>query len=204
MRIFLARHGETEWNAQHRLQGRTDIPLSGHGRAQAAALAEHLRDIPLNAIYTSTLQRTIATAAPLAAELGMVPERRAEMDELSYGTLEGRIAGDPDPEVRRLWAARRADPLSFRAPGGETYDELRARVEPFAQYLRQRHGSGTALVIGHRGSNRVLLALLLNRDLQSALTFKHRQDRVYEIRPGVEPECIEHRYAPEAQSRSES
>jgi len=204
MRVFLARHGETEWNVLHRLQGRSDIGLTARGRAQAEALAEHLRGVALDAIYTSSLVRTIATAAPTAREHGITPEPRAELDELSHGILEGRTADDPDPAIRQLWAARRADPLRFRAPGGETYAELQARLEPWVRLLHARHSGGTVLVVGHRATNRVLRALLLGHDLESALAFKHKHDRLYEIRPGAEPECTEHRYAPEAQPRSET
>lgn len=204
MRIWLARHGETEWNAVHRLQGRSDIGLTATGQAQAAALDEWLRQVPLDAVYTSTLGRTIATAAPTAARHGLTPEARLELDELSHGVLEGRTAGDPDPAVRHLWQERRADPLRFRAPGGETYAELQERLSPFVQLLRQRHAGGSALVVGHRATNRVLRALLLGQDLATAMEFKHKQDRLYEIRPGAEPACVEHRYTPAAQSRSES
>jgi probable phosphoglycerate mutase len=204
MRLFLARHGETEWNVVHRLQGRSDIGLTPRGRAQAAALAERLRAVPLDAIYTSTLRRTIATAAPLAAALHLLPEARPELDELSHGVLEGRTPSDPDPAVQRLFAARRADPLAFRAPGGESYAELQKRLEPFVRLVRERHAGGTVLVVGHRATNRVLRALLLGRPLEAAFEFKHKHDRLFEIRPGAEPECTEHRYAPEAQPRSES
>jgi len=202
MRIFLARHGETEWNAAHRLQGRSDIRLTANGAEHAEALALLLHREPLQAIYTSTLRRTRDTARPLAQRLGLEPEPRAALDELSYGSLEGHTAADPDPAIRKLWAARKADPLGFRAPNGETYDELRLRLLPFVAELQARHADGTALVVGHRATNRVLRALLLGLTLQDGLAFKAKHDCVMEIRPGMEPVCIEHRYAPAAERRS--
>jgi probable phosphoglycerate mutase len=203
MRVFLARHGETEWNVEHRLQGKSDIALTARGRAQAMALAERLAHVPLDAIYTSTLRRTFDTAAPLAALLGLVAEPRPELDELSHGILEGRTANDPDPEVQRLWTERRNDPLGFHAPGGETYADLVARLTPFVAFLNARHARSTVLVVGHRATNRVLRALLLDHSLEEAILFKHKHDRLYELRPGADPDCLEHRYAPEARPRSE-
>ena len=204
MRIYLARHGETEWNAEHRLQGRSDIRLTARGEEHAAALAMLLRSIALEAVYTSTLRRTRDTARPLAAALGMQPEPRPALDEMSYGSLEGHTGKDPDPEIQALWAARKADPLHFRAPRGETYAELRDRLLPFVAELRTRHAGGAALVVGHRATNRVLRALLLGLSLEESLAFKAKHDCVLEIRPGMEPVCIEHRYAPVVERRSTS
>ena len=198
MRVFLARHGETEWNAEHRLQGRSNTRLTPRGEAHARALAELLRDEPLNAIFTSTLGRTIATAKPLATARGITAEARPELVELSYGVLEGRTAEDSDPEFVRLWAERKRDPLRFRAPGGETYAELAVRVGRFVDEIRARFPDGSLLVVGHRATNRTLLALLLGMPLEESLRFKHKHETVLEIRPGMDPACIEHRYAPVA------
>lgn len=196
MRLFLARHGETEWNAEHRLQGQTDTRLTPRGEAHAEALSQLLADEPLAAIYTSTLRRTIDTARPLADRRGLVSIPRLELIEMSYGVLEGHRSGDPDPVRAALWAARKQDPLRFKPPGGETYAELARRVGPFADELRRRHERDTVLVVGHRATNRVLLASLLEMPLAEALAFKHKHDVVLEIRPGMDPAVFEHRHAP--------
>ena len=201
VRVFLARHGETEWNAEHRLQGRTDTRLSPRGEAHARELAALLAGEPIAAIYTSTLRRTRDTARPLAAELGLEVQPRPEMDEMSYGVLEGRQPQDPDPAIQALFAARKADRMGFRAPGGETYAEVLARVLPFANELRARHAQGTVLVIGHRATNRVLWSVLMERPLEECFALKHKHEQVLEIRPGPVPQCTDRRYgiaAPEA------
>ena len=200
MQVFLARHGETEWNAEHRLQGRSDTRLTARGQAHARALAELLADERIDAIYTSTLRRTIDTAAPLAAARGLRPEARPELAEISYGILEGQAAHElEDPKLRDLWEARRRDKLHFRAPGGESYEELRDRVMPFTEELGRRHASGSVLIVGHRATNRVLLGLLLGLSLEETIRLKQKHDCVLEIRPGQEPARIEHRYAPVAE-----
>jgi broad specificity phosphatase PhoE len=196
MRVFLARHGETEWNAEHRLQGRSNTRLTARGEAHARALAELLREQELDAVFTSTLERTIDTARPLAAARGLVAEPRPELVELGYGVLEGRTPADPDPEIRRLWKLRKSDPLGFRAPDGETYAELAARVAPFVEEIGRRFPDGTVLVVGHRATNRALMSRLLGMPLEACLQFKHKHETVLEIRLGNEPRIIEHRYAP--------
>lgn len=201
MRVFLARHGETEWNAERRLQGRTDTRLSPRGEAHARALAALLADEPVEAIYTSSLRRTRDTAQPLAQALGLVVQTRPDMDEMSYGVLEGRRPDDPDPAIQALFAARKADRLGFRVPGGETYAEVKARVLRFATELRARHAGGTVLVIGHRATNRVLWSVLMERPLEECFALKHKHEQVLEIRPGPVPQCTDRRYgmaAPEA------
>jgi broad specificity phosphatase PhoE len=198
MHLFLARHGETTWNVEHRLQGQSDIGLTACGEAHARALAALLHDVPLDAVFTSPLRRSIDTARPLLEARQLPAEIRPELVEMNYGRLEGHTATDPDPEIRRLWRARKADPLAFRAPGGETYAEVRDRVAPFVAELQQRFAAGRVLVVGHRGTNRVLLALLLGWPLAASLEFRHQHDRVIEIRPGETPDRVEHRYAPAA------
>jgi broad specificity phosphatase PhoE len=202
MRVFLARHGETGWNVEHRLQGRSDTLLTPRGEGHARALAALLRDEPLDAVFTSTLRRTIDTARPIAAERGLRLESRAELVEIGYGVLEGRTAADPDPEIRRLWEERRRDPLRFRAPGGESYAELEARVAPFVEELRRRHAAGSVLIVGHRATNRVLLGLLMGLPLEASLRFKHKHETVLEIRAGEDPACVERRHAPSPTARS--
>jgi len=204
VRVFLARHGETEWNAERRLQGRTDTRLSPRGEAQALALAGLLAVEPITAIYTSTLRRTRDTAQPLALQLGLEPQARPEMDEMSYGVLEGHQPDDPDVAIQALFAARKADRMGFRAPGGETYAEVRARVAPFGAELRARHAGEAIVVIGHRASNRVLWSVLMERSLAECFALKHKHEQVLEIRLGPVPECIDHRYAIAAPEARES
>lgn len=203
MRVFLARHGETTWNAEHRLQGRSDTPLSPRGLEHAQSLAAFLADRLLHAVYTSSLRRAADTAAPAAAGHSLVAVPRADLVEIGYGILEGRTARDPDAEIRRLWAERKRDPLRFRAPGGESYAELWQRVQGFVDEIRRRHAGDTVLVVGHRATNRALYGHLLGLDIEASLQLKQKHDCLLEIDTGGEPACIVHRYAPVAERRSQ-
>lgn len=196
MRLFLARHGQTDWNSEHRLQGQANRPLTALGLAQALALRDLLVSRPIQAIYASPLQRTLTTATPLAESLGLEVQPRPAMLEIDYGILEGHTkASVAGTNLEELWMARKTDPLAFRAPQAETYEVLRERVRPFAEEIMQRHADETIAVIGHRASNRVLLALLLNRSLQDVIKLKQKNADVLEICPQGDPELQTHRTA---------
>ncbi len=171
LRIYLTRHGETDWNAEDRLQGSTDVPLNATGLAQAAELAERLAGTAFDHIYTSSMRRSRDTAAPL---VGQSPSTALpELDELSLGFFEGRSADEPGIvcDLRQ----RLADPTDS-LDGGESTDEHYARVATAAQRIREAHPSGTVLVIAHGGTNRQLLRAWLGISAEEASN--HHQDHV--------------------------
>src|SRR5258705_10204218 len=98
LRLYIARHGETDWNLQHRLQGWTDRPLDETGRQQAAALADSLKGVRIDAIYSSTLSRSRVTAQAVAAKT-MTVKSLDGLRERYYGHFQG--GSDTDPEYLR-------------------------------------------------------------------------------------------------------
>jgi probable phosphoglycerate mutase len=110
--ILLIRHGETAWNAEKRLQGHLDIGLNDAGLRQAQALGLALRDEPLDAIYSSDLQRALQTAQAIAAPRGMDVGIDAGLRERCFGAFEGLLYADlakRHPEAFRAWKARELD-----------------------------------------------------------------------------------------------
>ena len=103
------------------------------------------------------------------------------MKELSLGTLEGRFRDERDPEAQALWQQRKADSARFRAPGGESFQELEARVLAALDQMLDSAPSGAALIVGHRESNRALLKGLLGWSTERVLTAKLRNYFVYDI-----------------------
>ena len=97
--IYIARHGETTWNVEGRIQGRSDPDLSPKGYAQSLALFERLKGRPLSAIYTSTLKRSVLTAQPIANHFGLPIQRQPELDEIAFGILEGKLLFKFDEEL---------------------------------------------------------------------------------------------------------
>ena len=130
-RILLVRHGETEWNAAGRVQGWTDSPLSDRGRAQAARLAARLAAFPLAAVYASDLSRARDTARALAAPHGLPVLDDPGLRERCYGDWEGLTLSELEARYPDAWDRyHRQRALDVLIPGGETWEEVAARVVP--------------------------------------------------------------------------
>jgi len=176
--VVLVRHGQPDWEPQGRA---VDHPsLSAHGRLQARALARALSGEHFDACYTSTLDRAIETAAPVASSLAMEFERCSWLDELRLPTLEGRTA----EEVEQFFARARARDLAQwwdgMPPGGESFRHLYERVSGGVEaLLSSSHGMGIhsnsgfrlwhppeddrrLLIVAHEGTIAVILSRLLD------------------------------------------
>ena len=137
--LLLVRHGETDWNADGRLQGHTDRPLSDHGRRQAQQLAEQLEGEQIEAIYSSDLARARETAEIVGGRLGLPVELDPDLREKDWGTWEGLTA------VER-------DRTEFV---GESTDAHQQRILAALRRISERHpGDARVLVVTHGGSMR--------------------------------------------------
>jgi broad specificity phosphatase PhoE len=179
--IYIARHGETTWNAEGRIQGWSDPGLSPLGYAQSLALLEQLKDRPLSAIYTSTLKRSILTAQPIAKHFNLLIQKQPELDELAFGVLEGKQLSTIDGEMRNEWERFRKNRLTYRIPGGENYIDVANRLTPFIEKILQNHEGQEILIIGHRGANRMLIGMLLEYPLERALKIEQNNECLYLI-----------------------
>jgi broad specificity phosphatase PhoE len=180
--IYVARHGETTWNAEGRIQGRSDPDLSHRGYQQTLELFEILKDRPISAIYTSTLKRTILTAEPISKHLGIPIQRDPELDEIAFGVLEGRNFLEMDDAVRAHWEKFRDNRWTYRITGAENYTDVAARVRPFKDKILQRHAGQEVLVVGHRVVNRMLLGFLLELPSEEVMKIEQTNDCLYSVR----------------------
>lgn len=180
-RIFVVRHGESVWNKTKRISGQLDPALSEAGLAQGQRLCNALSEVRLDAIYTSTLSRSIETAAPTAHRHGLTSRACHWLDEQSFGSLQGRYRDDRDPVALALWNERGANVLRFQPPGGETYDDLERRVTAGLRQLCEHQVGRTVLIVGHRNSNRPLLAALLGWTSEEAIAIKLKHHDLYDI-----------------------
>jgi broad specificity phosphatase PhoE len=137
--LLLVRHGETDWNADGRLQGQTDRPLSDFGRRQARQLADELADEELEAIYSSNLSRARETAEIVGERLGLPVELDADLREKDWGTWEGLTA------VER-------DRVEFVGESTEAHQERTLRA--LRRISACHPGNGRVLVVTHGGSMR--------------------------------------------------
>ncbi len=159
-RLLLIRHGEAAGNAELRFLGTTDAPLTARGRAQALALAEACRALPLAAIYTSPLQRARAVADLLAAP----PDRLAivvpDLREQDYGAWENHTRAEVQTDDPAALAAWERD-VGSAPPGGESLVAVAARVVPAVAALAARHAGQTVALVAHVGPIKALICAVL-------------------------------------------
>lgn len=162
-RIYLVRHGETQWNLTHRFQGRIDVPLNQEGENQARALAFTLKDQPLMAIYSSPLVRAIETArfikefhpsTPLFEEEGLI--------EMDLGEFDGMEAAYWFAHYQDFIKAWRSAPGCLKMPGGESLQEVQMRAIETLRRITKPYPSGSTLLLcSHNFVNCALLCQAL-------------------------------------------
>lgn len=149
--LLLIRHGETAWNAEHRIQGQLDIPLSPLGILQASRLAEGLASEPIDAVYSSELSRAWLTAAPLAAQLGLDVVAEPRLRERSFGIFEGLTLDEIAAQYPAEFALWRARDTAWSPSGGETGRQLIDRVLAAVSEISSRHVGRTVVMVSHGG-----------------------------------------------------
>lgn len=150
-RLLLIRHGETAWNAEHRIQGHLDIPLSQTGIRQSALLAARLASERVHAVYSSELLRAWLTAVPVAERLCVPLVAEARLRERAFGIFEGLTLAEIAaryPDDFRRWRQREPE---WQLQGGETGQQLIDRVLAALHDLALRHAGQTVVAVTHGG-----------------------------------------------------
>jgi len=191
MTIYIARHGQTEWNLIRRIQGQTNTSLSTAGIQQGLDLCQLLKDQPINRIFTSSLDRTINTAKPLAEHLGITIQPTKLLNELAFGVLEGQYLLDLDEEGKRIWDWWMEDQAQRRIPDGESYLDLRMRAEKFLEENLNEEDQETVLIVAHNRINQMLLSCLLDVPLSRAIQIEQKNTWLYRYTPGENIEGTE-------------
>jgi broad specificity phosphatase PhoE len=181
IKIYIARHGETIWNVEGRIQGRSDPDLSPKGYGQSLALLEQLKDRPISAIYTSTLQRSILTAQPIAQYLNRPLQKHLELDEIAFGILEGKQFLNLDEEIRSEWEKFKKDRYAYHLPQAENYTDVTNRVRPFLEKILHLHQEEEILIVGHRVVNQMMMGVLLELPPEKILKVQQGNDCLYLI-----------------------
>jgi probable phosphoglycerate mutase len=176
MRIYFARHGESQANVLHEVSNRgLRHPLTRTGRAQAAALAARLQGLPIRRIYSSPVLRAIETSVILANQLNVDYEVVEALREYDCGVIEGRSDEAAWQQWRVLyeaWATHKQ--WERRIEGGESFYDLRNRFMPFIESLVRQYGNSEAevLCVSHGGVYGMMLPLVL-KNVDQALIGKH-------------------------------
>ena len=161
--VYLARHGQSDWNAEGRWQGNADRPLTELGRQQAEELAERLASVPLDAVYSSDLRRARETAERVAARQGLEVQTRTELREVDVGSWSG--LSRPEVEERFPDAFARWRDGGHGWDDGETYEAMTNRVVAAVLEIAAAHPDGAVLVVAHGGPIRALHAVALGLDI---------------------------------------
>jgi broad specificity phosphatase PhoE len=154
--VYLARHGESDWNAENRFQGQTDRPLTELGRRQAELLAQEVARLRLAAVYTSPLRRSTETAEIVAGPLGIEPIVEPALSEVDVGSWAGLTRAEVAhrfPEGFRSWIGG-----GNGWADGETYEQMSDRVVAAVRAIGGRHPDEQVLVVSHGGPIRALHA----------------------------------------------
>jgi alpha-ribazole phosphatase/probable phosphoglycerate mutase len=166
LNVYLLRHGETAYNADNnRYCGRTDIELTAKGIGQARSVRARLKDIHLDAVYSSPLVRAHRTAKLATGWENVATDPR--LIEVDFGSWENKTREEFIAEDPRSWEAWSRDPEHYRAGNtGETGAQVVRRLDAFFSEMLTRHTGQTILVTGHNGTNRLYMAHKLGMPLQ--------------------------------------
>jgi probable phosphoglycerate mutase len=184
LRIYLARHGQTDWNVEGRTQGGTDTTLNDTGRRQARDLKKRLTGIQFEGIYSSALRRSRETAEIVHGQTRVTS--LSGLGERRFGKFEGLLTSDPEsgPEFqRRIWTPD--DSLD----GGESLNTFRERVRTAIDTIRKQHAKGSILIVGHSYTNRMILSVIFGLTIEQMRSFEQSNDEQYliELESGSSP-----------------
>jgi probable phosphoglycerate mutase len=160
MRILLFRHGETQHNADRIALGRRDVPLNERGLAAAQSIARAYANgaHEIAAIYSSPLQRAVATVTPLADALSLPIEIDPDLIEMDIGEAEDKTYAElreQHPDFIRLWLSDQVADVPM--PGGESLRQVQERAWRAIESIRERHGDETVVIVTH---NFVILTIV--------------------------------------------
>lgn len=172
--ILLIRHGQTTWNAERRLQGQQDAPLSEKGLLQAQAAARRLSETAFIALYTSDLGRAYHTAEIINEphRLELIP--RSELREVHLGVWEGKTVEEleQDESEADLLAKWRLDSVSNRPPEGERLEEIQMRMIRALEEIASEYPEGQVGVVSHGGAIKAAVSWVLGLPLDHQRRFE--------------------------------
>jgi broad specificity phosphatase PhoE len=182
-RLFLARHGESIANQQKLISGQLDAPLTEKGKSQALWLCDVLKNETLSAIYTSSLSRTVDTARPTAEYHGIDIQKVDDLKEIHFGVLQGRPIDGADKDTQAMWEVNEVSNNAFAISGGEPAQAFEDRIVECIECVL-KDLQGTALIVGHRNTNEVILSKLLGFGSSTNKMINVKNKYLYEIELG--------------------
>jgi broad specificity phosphatase PhoE len=163
MKLYVLRHGETEWNKEEIFRGRKDIPLNAAGMKQVVKAGGYFTGKPVEKILSSPLSRAVQTAQAIGRVTGVPVEATEELTDINFGVWEGRSLKDVEEHFPADLALWRASPQDLRVEGGETLAEVRERVWGCIKEIGAKQ-KGAVIVATHRVICKVIVLSCLGID----------------------------------------
>jgi len=171
-RLYLVRHGETEWNRFSKVQGRTDTELSEEGIKQAQLLAGRLARENIDIIYSSSLKRALRTAEIVAGYKSCKVVESDKYHEICLGPWEGMTINEIKEKYTEHFRVYREDPANFNLPGAETFMDLTERTYNAISDIVNRHKGSNILVVSHGTAIKAAIIRILGIDIINYSKFR--------------------------------
>ncbi len=172
--IYIIRHGETDFNKAQKMQGRgIDASINELGQAQAKSVADALKSVAITKIVTSSLVRTLETAQPLIEQTEAVVETYADLDEMSFGTLEGKEFKEVEKEVKYFHKCWVEGELDLAPENGESPNQVFTRANAQTVKVLQNSEDDHIVFMLHGRLIRILLSVWLGNGLSNMDSIKH-------------------------------
>jgi len=181
-RLFLIRHGETEYNKKGMMQGRgIDAPLNETGHQQARLIADNLIAENPELIVSSGMIRTIETARPLSEDTSQPIHSFSELDEMDFGDLEGQKSVNIQKELQELHDTWAKGDVHVPIPGGESPSEVYERADGRIRHLLNEGDNQTKVFFLHGRLMRILLSKWLGYGLKNMHKIEHQNGAINHI-----------------------
>lgn len=172
MKLYIIRHGQTDWNIAKKIQGRQDIPLNERGRYQAGCLKKAMENRPVTAVFSSPQIRAMETAKAVASSSGSVVIPVKDLMEINYGFWEGKTEEELLQEDRALYEAWWSHPAETAPPGGESISQVNERCQKAWKEIKPQL-TGDAAIVAHGGLLAHFMEQLLGSESVAASTVAH-------------------------------
>lgn len=172
MKLYIIRHGQTDWNIAKKIQGRQDIPLNERGHFQAQCLGKAMENRPITAVFSSPQIRAMETAIAVASPAGVpvIPVR--DLMEINYGVWEGKTEEELLIDDRALYEAWWSHPAETAPPEGESINQVNERCRQAWKEIKPQL-TGDAAIVAHGGLLAHFMEQLLGSESIAASTVAH-------------------------------
>ncbi len=181
-KLFIVRHGETDYNKRNLLQGRgIDASLNEIGRAQAKDVANYLSQYPVDQLVTSSLKRSIETVQPLALKKKLDATANSELDEMNFGDYEGRHISEVKNDLDQFHQTWKSGDVTKSLPGGESPENVFKRANDAVNKLLNYSENQTIVFILHGRLIRILLSEWMGFGLKNMDQVQHKNGGINQL-----------------------